>query len=146
MITSATNSTTESGELKLLLFHIKSYPYFNQMSCRWNSHDQKTYIWLRTYRSLLFCPAWLQERYVVIYLIPYRKKKRGASSCRSFHDSKALALPYLSKRATRISPTRCIYTVILADDWVQLWLYIINEAYICIHLTRGISRCFVLDR
>ena len=74
MITSATNSTTESGELKLLLFHIKSYPYFNQMSCRWNSHDWKTYIWLRTYRSLIFCPAWLQERYVVIYLIPYRKK------------------------------------------------------------------------
>ena len=56
MITSATNSTTESRELKLLLFHIKSYPYFNQMSCRWNSHDQKTYIWLRTYRSLIFVP------------------------------------------------------------------------------------------
>ena len=44
------------------------------MSCRWNSHGRKTYIWLRTYRSLIFCPAWLQERYVVIYLIPYRKK------------------------------------------------------------------------
>ena len=26
----------------------------------------------------------------------------------------------------------------LADDWVQLWLYIINEANICIHLTRGV--------
>ena len=35
--------------------------------------------------------------------------------------------------------------MMLADDWVQLWLYIINEAYICIHLTRGIPRCFVLD-
>ena len=44
------------------------------MSCRWNSHDRKTYIWLRTYRSLNICSAWLQERYVVICLIPYRKK------------------------------------------------------------------------
>lgn len=26
------------------------------MSCRWNSHDRKTYIWLRTYRSLIFVP------------------------------------------------------------------------------------------
>ena len=24
------------------------------MSCRWNSHDRKTYIWLRTYHSLIF--------------------------------------------------------------------------------------------
>ena len=58
---------------------------------------------------------------------------------------KAFALPIKSKRATRISPTKGLYTMMLADDWVQLWLYIINEAYICIHLTRGISRCFVLD-
>ena len=58
---------------------------------------------------------------------------------------KAFALPIKSKRATRISPTKGLYTTKLADDWVQLWLYIISEAYICIHLTRGVSRCFVLD-
>ena len=33
----------------------------------------------------------------------------------------------------------------LADNWVLLWLYIINEAYICIHLTGAFPRCFVLD-
>ena len=47
---------------------------------------------------------------------------------------KAFALPIKSKRATRISPTKGLYTTKLADDWVQLWLYIISEAYICIHL------------
>ena len=106
MITSATNSTTESRELKLLLFHIKSYPYFNQMSCRWNSHDWKTYIWLRTYRSLIFCPAWLQERYVVIYLIPYRKKKRGASSCRSFHGVRPSHCPSSRNEQRGLAPRK----------------------------------------
>ena len=48
---------------------------------------------------------------------------------------KAFALPIKSKRATRISPTKGLYTTMLADNWVLLWLYIINEAYICIHLT-----------
>lgn len=73
------------------------------------------------------------------------EKKRGASSCRSFHSVKAFALPSQSKRATRISPTRCIYTNILADNWVQLWLYNISEAYNWHTPNKGRSRCFVLD-
>ena len=137
MITSATNSTTESRELKLLLFHIKSYPYFNQMSCRWNSHDQKTYIWLRTYRSLIFVPHDSKSG-MLLFISSHIEKRTWSQLLSLVPRCKAFALPIKSKRATRISPTKGIYTMMLADDWVQLWLYIINEAYICIHLTRGV--------
>lgn len=45
----------------------------------------------------------------------------------------------LSKRATRITPpTKGLHLMMLADNWVQLRPYIINKAYICTHLTRGI--------
>ena len=97
---------------------------------------------------------WVNHRKVkapitsIIHLLylSHTEKKRGASSCRSFHNVKAFALPCSSKRATRISPTRCIYT-----QWHSLTIgyncgcTVINEAYICIHLTRGISRCFVFN-
>ena len=36
------------------------------------------------------------------------------------------------------SPTRGIYAITLTDYWVQLWLYVISEAHISIHLSRGV--------
>ena len=53
-----------------------------------------------------FCPAWLQERYVVIYLIPYRKKKRGASSCRSFHGVRPSHCPSSRNEQRGLAPRK----------------------------------------
>lgn len=144
MITSATNSTTESGELKLLLFHIKSYPYFNQMSCRWNSHDWKTYIWLRTYRSLIFCPAWLQERYVVIYLIPYRKKNVEPAPVARSTIQRPSHCP-VSRNEQRESAPRKV--CIQQNSLTKGHTFGCPVSMICVITTpyKGRSRCFVLD-
>ena len=75
--------------------------------------------------------------------VSIHKKERGASSCRSFHILKAFALPCSSKRATRISPTRCIYTTSLIDVWTH-FVHIANEEYIG-YTFKGRSRCFVFD-
>ena len=112
------------------------------MSCKWNFHDLRMCIWWQAYHIYFLYRMTPKAGMLRWWSI---QKERGASSCHSFHNVKAFALPSQSKRATRISPTKGLYTTMLADNWVLLWLYIINEAYICIHLTRGISRCFVLD-
>ena len=102
------------------------------MSCKWNFHDLRMCIWWQAYHIYFLYRMTPKAGMLRWWSI---QKERGASSCHSFHNVKAFALPSQSKRATRISPTKGLYITMLADNWVLLWLYIINEAYTCIHLT-----------
>ena len=136
------NRTTALGALKLLSFRIKSYPFFNhnvlQAKLSW---PEKVYL-LTDIPFPLFYPAWLQKRYIIIFI--HIKKERGASSCCSFHGVRPSHCPSSPKRATQISPTRGIYTTTHIDIRAYLKLSNLNDVCNSYTFMRR-SRCFAFD-
>ena len=114
------------------------------MSCRWNSHDQKTYIWLRTYRSLIFVP---------------HDSKSGMLLFISSHIEKRNVEPAPVARSTVYRPSHCPVRRNeqrgTAPREVCIQQYSLTKGHtfgcpvsmICVITTPswGISRCFVFD-
>ena len=94
------------------------------MSCKWNFHDLRMCIWWQAYHIYFLYRMTPKAGMLRWWSI---QKERGASSCHSFHNVKAFALPSQSKRATRISPTKGMYTTKLIDKRTHLWLSCIND-------------------
>ena len=113
------------------------------MSCKGNSHDQKMYIYWRTYRSCSLAPHGSWSGMFCLFSF-YIEKERGASSCRSFHGVRPSHCPSSRNEQRGIAPREVYITLSLTYGNSLGWYTSLTCVWIHLHEAFTLL-CFWLD-